>query len=246
MVIECFAYGIAFAIRNGVPVYQLNQVTQTYQLRGKMVTALNTIDLAIHDNEFLAIVGPSGSGKTTLLSVLGGMLQPQEGTVLFDGVALYDLSVEVRAKLRGTRIGFVFQTFNLVPWLTALENVQIPMMLAGLSSKQQVARAAELLSRVGLSDRSDHRPGELSQGQQQRVALARTVANDPQVILADEPTGNLDHETRRQVMEYLDEFHRDGRTIILVTHDADTASFAKRTLRLEQGVPQGNPNLHAA
>ncbi|MDM4015091.1 ABC transporter ATP-binding protein [Roseiconus lacunae] len=219
-------------------MYQLKQVTQTYHCRGKMVTALNAVDLAIEDNEFLAIVGPSGSGKTTLLSVLGGMLKPEQGDVSFDGVSLYDLSVEDRAKLRGTKIGFVFQTFNLVPWLTAQENVQVPMMLAGLSAKQQIDRAGELLDRIGLSDRLDHHPGELSQGQQQRVALARTLANDPQVILADEPTGNLDHETRHQVMEYLDEFHRDGRTIILVTHDSDTASFAKRTLRLVQGSAQ--------
>jgi len=227
-------------------MYQLDQVKQTYHCRGKMVTALNAVDLTIQDNEFLAIVGPSGSGKTTLLSVLGGMLRPEEGQVSLDGVSLYDLSVAERARLRGKKIGFVFQTFNLVPWLTALENVQVPMMLTGLSSKQQTARAADLLDRVGLSDRIDHQPGELSQGQQQRVALARTLANDPQVILADEPTGNLDHETRHQVMECLDEFHRDGRTIILVTHDADTAAFAKRTLRLVQGNAQVDEKRQAA
>src|SRR6056297_152347 len=227
-------------------MYQLNQVTRTYNCRGKIVTALNSVDVTIQNNEFLAIVGPSGSGKTTLLSVLGGMLQPEQGEVLFDGVSLYDMPLDSRAQLRGTKIGFVFQTFNLVPWLTALENVQIPMMLGGFSSKQQVARASELLERVGLHDRVDHHPGELSQGQQQRVALARTLANDPQVILADEPTGNLDQETRSQVMEYLAEFHRDGRTIILVTHDADTAAFANRTLRLVQGVPHSIETRHAA
>jgi len=227
-------------------MYQLNQITQTYNCRGKIVTALDSVDLTIQNNEFLAIVGPSGSGKTTLLSVLGGMLQPEQGEVLFDGVSLYDMPLDSRAQLRGTKIGFVFQTFNLVPWLTALENVQIPMMLGGFSSKQQVARASELLERVGLHDRVDHHPGELSQGQQQRVALARTLANDPQVILADEPTGNLDQDTRSQVMEYLAEFHRDGRTIILVTHDADTAAFANRTLRLVQGVPHSIETRHAA
>ena len=227
-------------------MYQLNQVTQTYRCRGKRVTALNSVDLTIQDNEFLAIVGPSGSGKTTLLSVLGGMLQPEQGEILFDDVSLYDLPVARRAQLRGTKIGFVFQTFNLVPWLTATENVQIPMMLAGFSAKQQVARASELLERVGLNDRLDHHPGELSQGQQQRVALARTLANDPQVILADEPTGNLDQATRRHVMNYLAEFHRDGRTIILVTHDADTAAFANRTLRLVQGVPYSVDTWQAA
>ena len=219
-------------------MYQLQSVTQTYERRGQIVTALDHCDLEIPDNDFIAIVGPSGSGKTTLLSVLGGMLAPTSGQVVLDGHRLYELSVGQRTALRGQKIGFVFQSFNLVTWLTARENVQIPLMLAGKSSEEQQHRALELLGRVGLSDRADHRPSELSQGQQQRVALARTLANDPQVILADEPTGNLDAETREQVMEYLSEFHRDGRTIVMVTHDQRTAEFARRTIRLVAGGTQ--------
>ncbi|WP_068133692.1 ABC transporter ATP-binding protein [Roseimaritima ulvae] len=217
-------------------MYQLKAVTQTYERRGQIVTALNNSDLTIPDNDFIAIVGPSGSGKTTLLSVLGGMLAPSTGDVMLDGESLYDLSVEERTALRGRKIGFVFQSFNLISWLTACENVQIPLMLSGKTAKQQEERAIEMLDRVGLSDRTDHRPSEMSQGQQQRVALARTLANDPPIILADEPTGNLDSETRQQVMSYLNEFHQDGRTIVMVTHDADTAAFAHRTIRLVAGV----------
>ena len=157
---------------------------------------------------------------------------------MFNGQSLYGLSVPERAKLRSEKIGFVFQSFNLIPWLTAAENVQVPLILARRPEQQQRRRAFELLERVGLADRTDHRPGELSQGQQQRVALARTLANDPQVILADEPTGNLDSETKQQVMEYLSEFHRDGRTIVMVTHDDDAALFAWRTIRLVHGTAQ--------
>lgn len=219
-------------------MYQLQSVTQTYKRRGHVVTALDNCDLEIPDNDFIAIVGPSGSGKTTLLSVLGGMMAPSAGDVSLDGRSLYQMTIDERTKLRGEKIGFVFQSFNLVPWLSACENVQIPLMISGKPADEQRERALELLDRVGLSERADHLPSELSQGQQQRVALARTLANDPQVILADEPTGNLDSETRQQVMRYLDEFHNDGRTIVMVTHDADTAAFAKRTIRLVDGVTQ--------
>ncbi len=219
-------------------MYELKSVTQTYERRGQTVTALDHCSLEIPDNDFIAIVGPSGSGKTTLLSVLGGMLAPSTGEVLLDDESLYNLSIEERTALRGEKIGFVFQSFNLISWMTACENVQVPLMLCGQSAEQQRERAMELLDRVGLADRTEHQPAELSQGQQQRVALARTLANDPQVILADEPTGNLDSETRQQVMKYLTEFHDDGRTIVMVTHDQETAAFAKRTIRLVAGVTQ--------
>lgn len=219
-------------------MYRLQSVTHTYQRRGQIVTALDDSNLEIADNDFIAIVGPSGSGKTTLLSVLGGMLAPSTGDILLDGQSLYGMSIEARAALRREKIGFVFQSFNLIHWLTACENVQIPLMLSGATAEQQRARALELLDRVGLADRSEHRPSEMSQGQQQRVALARTLANDPQIILADEPTGNLDSQTRVQVMQYLTEFHNDGRTIVMVTHDQQTASFAHRTIRLVAGVTQ--------
>ncbi len=219
-------------------MYHLQSVTQTYARRGNVVTALDDCTLEIPDNDFIAIIGPSGSGKTTLLSILGGMMAPSSGNVSLDGQSLYEMSIDERTKLRGETIGFVFQSFNLVAWLSACENVQIPLMLSGKSADEQRGRALELLDRVGLSGRADHLPSELSQGQQQRVALARTLANDPQVILADEPTGNLDSETRRQVMNYLTEFHNDGRTIVMVTHDAETAAYAHRTIRLVNGVTQ--------
>tara|TARA_E500000305_G_scaffold37218_1_gene28592 strand:- start:721 stop:1404 length:684 start_codon:yes stop_codon:yes gene_type:complete len=219
-------------------MYQLQNVTKSYERRGQTVTALNSANLDIADEDFVAIVGPSGSGKTTLLSVLGGMLAPSSGIVSLDGESLYDLSVEERTAIRAQKIGFVFQTFNLIPWLTACENVQIPLLLAKKPADEQRERALEMLERVGLADRIDHRPGELSQGQQQRVALARTLANDPQVILADEPTGNLDSETRERVLEYLTEFQHDGRTIVMVTHDEAAAAYANRRIRLVEGVIQ--------
>tara|TARA_R110002020_G_scaffold232366_2_gene443947 strand:- start:9304 stop:9987 length:684 start_codon:yes stop_codon:yes gene_type:complete len=219
-------------------MYQLQNVTKSYERRGQTVTALNSANLDIADEDFVAIVGPSGSGKTTLLSVLGGMLAPSSGIVSLDGESLYDLSVEKRTAIRAQKIGFVFQTFNLIPWLTACENVQIPLLLAKKPADEQRERALEMLERVGLADRIDHRPGELSQGQQQRVALARTLANDPQVILADEPTGNLDSETRERVLEYLTEFQHDGRTIVMVTHDEAAAAYANRRIRLVEGVIQ--------
>ena len=183
-----------------------------------------------------AIVGPSGSGKSTLLSVLGGMLTPDGGKVLLDSVSIYDLPVAKRTSFRRERIGFVFQTFNLVPYLTALENVQIPLFLAGLPDDEQQVRAETLLERVGLGERLHHKPSELSTGQQQRVALARTLANDPPVILADEPTGNLDPDSRRVVLDFFDQLHAEGQTILVVTHDTFVADRAKRIFHLADGA----------
>ena len=217
-------------------MFQLNNVTKTYERRGQTVNALLDTTLSIGDNEFIALVGPSGSGKTTMLSLLGGMMAPTSGEVLFRGESLYDMSLAERTKLRLKSLGFVFQSFNLVPWLSAIENVQVPLSLAGESASMQQSRAAELLDRVGLSDRLHHLPSELSQGQQQRVALARTLANDPQVILADEPTGNLDPDSREQVMNLFSEFHTEGRSVVMVTHDQFAAEYAKRSLRLSEGV----------
>ena len=217
-------------------MFQLNNVTKTYERRGQTVNALQDTTLSIGDNEFIALVGPSGSGKTTMLSLLGGMMAPTSGEVLFRGESLYDMSLAERTKLRLKSLGFVFQSFNLVPWLSAIENVQVPLSLAGESASMQQSRAAELLDRVGLSDRLHHLPSELSQGQQQRVALARTLANDPQVILADEPTGNLDPASREQVMNLFSEFHTEGRSVVMVTHDQFAAEYAKRSLQLIDGV----------
>jgi putative ABC transport system ATP-binding protein len=217
-------------------MFLLENVTKVYSRRGKEVVAFRADHLEIRPGSYVAVVGPSGSGKTTLLSLLGGMLSPTKGRVLFDGRGLYELPVAERTRLRRTRIGFVFQTFNLVPYLSALENVQVPLSLAGKPAKVQRQRAEALLQQVGLSDRVDHKPCELSIGQQQRVALARTMANDPEVILADEPTGNLDPESRATVLTFFAEFHRAGKTILMVTHDDVAASRASSRLSLRNGL----------
>ena len=220
-------------------MYRLESVSKHYPQSEKNVTALQPTTLDIADGEFIAVVGPSGSGKSTLLTLLGGMLAPSEGKVLFDGQSLYDLSVTKRAELRRLKMGFVFQTFNLVSYLTAQQNVEVPLLLSGQSKSTQRQRALELLDQVGLADRAHHKPSQLSTGQQQRVALARTLANDPLVILADEPTGNLDPTTRDVVLTFLDEFHRAGKTILMVTHDPQAASRATRTLQMIAGTVSG-------
>jgi putative ABC transport system ATP-binding protein len=216
-------------------MFQLNDVSKCYAHKQGQVTALQATTLRIAAGEFVAVVGPSGSGKTTLLSILGGMLAPTSGQVLLDRQSMYDATAEQRAALRLQKIGFVFQTFNLVPYLTALENVQIPLMLARGSNVDQERRAAELLSRVGLEARMHHKPSELSVGQQQRVALARTLVHNPPVILADEPTGNLDPSTREHVLGFLSELSREGRTVVMVTHDPSAAERATRRLQLADG-----------
>ena len=214
---------------------RLDNVGKTYGRRGAAVAALRPTTLEVAGGEFVAVVGPSGSGKSTLLSVLGGMLAPTTGKVWLEGRSLYDLPVKERTRLRRERIGFVFQTFNLVPYLTALENVQVPLYLTGQRPREQRQRAQALLERLGLAARAGHRPAELSVGQQQRVALARTLANDPPLILADEPTGNLDPDTRDNALSFLAELHREGRTVVLVTHDPTVALRAGRMLRLDSG-----------
>ena len=214
---------------------KMEAVTKTYNHRGPAVTVLSDVSLEIPSGDFVSIVGPSGSGKSTLLLALGGMLSPSSGRILLDGASLYDLEPDQRAALRGEKIGFVFQTFNLVPYLSALENVQVPLFLGGATADEQKSRAASLLESLGLGDRMEHKPSELSVGQQQRVALARMLANDPSIILADEPTGSLDPETSAQVIEFLDETNREGRTVVMVTHDPQVARRAKRTLRLDGG-----------
>jgi len=229
---------------------RMENVSKTYRHRGQTVTALNGANAEIPDGDFVSIVGPSGSGKSTLLLMLGGMLSPTEGRVFLDDQSIYDLDTNRRAALRKQKIGFVFQTFNLVPYLSAMENVQIPLYLTGCEKEVQKARAEELLIRVGLSDRMHHKPCELSVGQQQRVALARMLANDPGVILADEPTGNLDPETSQQVIDFLEEVNSEGRTIVMVTHDPRAAERAKKVLRLERGAivseKAGRNSRHAA
>ncbi|QDS88091.1 Lipoprotein-releasing system ATP-binding protein LolD [Rosistilla ulvae] len=213
----------------------MENVTKTYEMHGQSVVALDDATLEIPEGDFVSLIGPSGSGKSSLLVMLGGMLSPTSGRVLLNGQSMYDLNADGRARMRKANIGFVFQTFNLIPYLSAMENVQIPLYLSGTAESDHDDRAAELLERVGLGDRLHHKPTELSVGQQQRVALARMLANDPAVILADEPTGNLDPETSEQVIGYFEEFNREGRTIVMVTHNPAAAERAKRVLKLRNG-----------
>jgi len=216
---------------------RMEDVSQEYRRRGKTVNALLDVTLDIASGNFISVIGPSGSGKSTLLLTLGAMLSPTKGRVLFESQSLYELSPDQRAEVRRSKIGFVFQTFNLVPYLTALQNVRVPLLLAGVNGDGQEEKAAGLLERVGLADRLDHKPFELSVGQQ-RVALARMLANDPEVILADEPTGNLDPETSEEVMSFLGQLNAEGRTVVLVTHDHGAARRAKTRLRLVEGRVQ--------
>lgn len=214
---------------------EVNNVSVTYALRGHTVRALDNLSLQITSGEYVAIVGPSGCGKSTLLQVLGGMLTPDSGEVWMEGESLFAMSEIKRAAYRRQKIGFVFQRFNLVPYLTAAENVQIPLLLNGKNSEQQEGKASELLARVGLADRMDHKPSELSVGQQQRVALARMLANNPDLIFADEPTGALDPETAEHVLRFFDEMNAEGKTIIMVTHDAAAAQCAFRKVSMADG-----------
>jgi putative ABC transport system ATP-binding protein len=229
---------------------RMDSVSKKYRHRGQYVTALDNASVSIPKGDFVSLVGPSGSGKSTLLLMLGGMLSPTSGQVFLDGQSLYELSPNGRAELRKQKLGFVFQTFNLVPYLTALENVQVPLYLAGVEADSQLEQATALLERLGLGERIHHKPCELSVGQQQRVALARMLANDPAVVLADEPTGNLDPDTSRQIIEFFEEINDEGKTIVMVTHDPRAAERARRTLRLANGqiLPESlaTEQLHVA
>ncbi|MEZ0336473.1 MAG: ABC transporter ATP-binding protein [Gemmatimonadales bacterium] len=208
-------------------------LSKTYRSGDRRLTVLNDITFAVEPGGFAAIVGPSGSGKTTLLGLLAGLDRPTTGTVHLDGAELGALDEDALARLRGEKIGFVFQAFQLIPTLTARENVQVPLELRG---EDAIARASELLTRVGLADRQDHYPAQLSGGEQQRVALARAFSVRPKVLFADEPTGNLDARTGAGIIDLMVELNRDlGTTLVLVTHDLDLAGRARRTIRLADG-----------
>jgi putative ABC transport system ATP-binding protein len=212
---------------------------QTYTSGGRPLVVLRDVDLDIAPEEFVAIIGPSGSGKTTLLGLLAGLDNPSSGSVTIDGRALAGLTEDERARFRAANVGFVFQTFQLIPTLTALENVLVPLELSGAARTNGGplrARAADLLGRVGLGDRLDHYPAQLSGGEQQRVAIARAFANRPRILFADEPTGNLDAETGDTIIGLLEELNREARTtMVLVTHDAALAARANRVIRLAGG-----------
>lgn len=212
-----------------------HELVKNYGRGKKQVSGLAGVTFTVDKGDYVALVGPSGSGKTTLLLSLGGLICPTSGRVDVDGTSVYDLKPADRIELRRSKIGFLFQNFNLIPYLTAMENTQIPLMIAGKSPKDQESVACSILERVGLADRMDHKPCELSIGQQQRVALARTLANSPSMILADEPTGNLDPATAESVAEMLHELNQEGITIVMVTHDPRMAARAGRVMQLVDG-----------
>jgi putative ABC transport system ATP-binding protein len=210
-------------------------LTREYDMGGEIVHALQGVDVIIRKNEFVAIMGPSGSGKSTLMNMIGCLDTPTAGEYWLNGHRVSELGDNELARIRNKEIGFVFQTFNLLPRATALHNVELPLVYAGSGSKERRALAEESLRRVGLADRMEHRPNELSGGQRQRVAVARALVNHPSILLADEPTGNLDSATSAEIMELFEDLHSDGQTIILVTHEKDIAAHADREIHLLDG-----------
>jgi len=224
------------AKKNDAPVLELKDVSKIYKMGEEEVHALCNFDLIVDRNDYMSIVGPSGSGKSTLLHMLGLLDIPTKGEIQIDGINVSKLSENERAIMRGRKIGFVFQVFNLVSSLTALENVALPMMIQGVSKEERSNKAAEVLEGLGMGDRLDHLPMELSGGQRQRVAMARALVNDPELILADEPTGNLDSKTGEEVVKLFDKLHNEGRTLIIVTHDPDIAKHAKEEVHIKDGM----------
>jgi len=217
------------------PVIEMRGIGKVYKSGRLEVDALREVDLEVRDGDFLAIVGPSGSGKSTLMNLLGCLDRPTSGTYRLTGENVAELSDDALARLRNRTIGFVFQSFNLLPRTTALENVAMPLLYAGVPRSERNARAREALERLGLADRMDHQPSELSGGQQQRVAIARALVTKPAILLADEPTGNLDSQSGADVLALLHELNAAGTTVVLITHDGDVAVAAKRSVRVKDG-----------
>ena len=217
-------------------IIDIKGLKREFKVGSEKIRALRGVDVSVSKNEYLAMMGPSGSGKPTLMNLLGCLDTPTEGTYLLNGTNVGLLKDDELARIRNKEIGFVFQTFNLMPRMTALDNVALPLVYAGIVKSERVERAKEVLKKVGLENRMSHRPNELSGGQRQRVALARAMVNNPSIILADEPTGNLDSKTSTDIMQLFQEIHQMGNTLIVVTHEEEVASHAHRILRLKDGL----------
>ncbi len=218
-------------------VIQMEDVWKRYEMKKDLsLIVLKEINLAINKGEFVAITGPSGSGKSTMMNLVGALDIPSFGSIYLDNQDIGKISESKLATLRSRKIGFIFQQFNLIPTLSALQNVMLPLELIDTPEDKAMQRAAQLLTMLGLEDRLNHKPTELSGGQQQRVAIARSLANDPEIILADEPTGNLDSKTGKFIMDFLEKMHKEGKTIILVTHDLNLVQYAKKIIHIKDGV----------
>ncbi len=218
----------------------ITNIKRDFQLGNEVINVLKGIDLTINKGEYVALMGPSGSGKSTLMNLLGCLDTPTSGTYILNGNDVSQMTDDSLAEIRNKEIGFVFQTFNLLPRTTALDNVALPMIYAGYSKSERKARATEVLTQVGLENRMDHEPNQLSGGQRQRVAVARALVNKPSIILADEPTGNLDSKTSVEIMNLFNEIHANGNTVILVTHEEDIAAYAHRIIRLRDGLVESD------
>ena len=228
------------------PIIDIKGITRDFQLGSETVNVLKGIDLLINKGEYVALMGPSGSGKSTLMNILGCLDTPTSGSYILNGKQVSEMHDDELAEIRNKEIGFVFQTFNLMPRTTALDNVALPMVYAGFSKDERNKRATEVLTQVGLADRMDHKPNQLSGGQRQRVAVGRALVNKPSIILADEPTGNLDSKTSVEIMNLFNEIHANGNTVILVTHEEEIAAYAHRIIRLRDGIIESdtlNPNI---
>jgi putative ABC transport system ATP-binding protein len=217
-------------------IIEISNISKEYIMGSQLIAALRGVSLTIHRNEYVALMGPSGSGKSTLMNILGCLDTPTSGSYILNGTEVSTMSDDELAHVRNKEIGFVFQTFNLLPRLSSLENVALPMVYAGLGKTERIQRAQEVMEMVGLKDRMDHKPNELSGGQRQRVAIARALVNNPSIILADEPTGNLDTKTSYEIMNIFETINKGGNTVILVTHEEDIARHARRVLRLRDGA----------